>query len=435
MKIVDYLKQHALINGSKIAVKSDEVQFTYSELYQMILQRKESYVQYRGKAVAFRVVQSYEFLVDYFAIHLAGGIAVPLDKNFPDSSFNLLCDELENSFFDSSIADILFTTGTTGASKGVMISHEAIVANAENLIDAQGFHSEQTFIICGPLNHIGSLSKIYPSIIVGSTIHVLNGLKDLNAFFYAIEQSPNSVATFMVPATIRMVLSMDTARLHQNSHKIDFIETGAAPISESDMKKLCEVLPCSKLFNTYASTETGIIATYDYKKYGCIAGCLGKPMKHSSISFTDEGFIICMGKTLMSGYWNDQLLTESVLKNHCIYTKDLGTWDENGNLRLLGRDGDVINIGGYKVSPTEIEDVVLGIKGVLDCVCIPFSHKVLGCTLKLLVKTDKDSKPTFKEIAARLKEVLEPYKVPQFYEYVESINRTFNGKINRKAYK
>ena len=103
-----------------------------------------------------------------------------------------------------------------------------------------------------------------------------------------------------------------------------------------------------------------------------------------------------------------------------------------GRLRLQGRGDDTINIGGYKVAPSEIEDVVLSFSGVKDCVCISASHPVIGTVLKLLSVPNNDYNR--KELIAFLKERLEPYKVPILYEEVSIIQRTFNGKIDRKFY-
>ena len=103
-----------------------------------------------------------------------------------------------------------------------------------------------------------------------------------------------------------------------------------------------------------------------------------------------------------------------------------------GRLRLQGRGDDTINIGGYKVAPSEIEDVVLSFSGVKDCVCISATHSVIGTVLKLLSVPNNDYNR--KELIAFLKERLEPYKVPVLYEEVSIIQRTFNGKIDRKFY-
>ena len=331
-------------------------------------------------------------------------------------------------------ADVLFTTGTTGRSKGVVISHRAIVADAENLVEAQGYESNVTFIISGPLNHIGSLSKIYPTVMVGGTLHITEGMKCIDDFFRAAETAKGPVATFLVPASIRMLLAFGERRLAELAGKVAFIETGAAPISVSDMQRLCAVLPGSRLFNTYASTETGIIATYDYNAGGCIAGCLGKPMRNSSITITAEGYVACKGQTLMTGYLGDKEQTGKVLRNGMLITSDIGHIDAEGRLMLEGRSGDVINVGGYKVVPTEVEDVAMALPQIVDCLCVPANHPVLGTVLKLLTVMEEGAKLDKRAIALALKASLESYKVPVFYEQVEEIRRTFNGKPDRKSY-
>lgn len=107
----------------------------------------------------------------------------------------------------------------------------------------------------------------------------------------------------------------------------------------------CFILPQSRLYNTYASTETGIISTYDFLHGECLAGCVGKPMKHAGFIIGEDGKIACTGKTLMSGYYGDEALTRSIMKEGVLYTSDRGTVDEQGHLRLKGRDGDIIQCG------------------------------------------------------------------------------------------
>lgn len=157
-------------------------------------------------------------------------------------------------------------------------------------------------------------------------------------------------------------------------------------------------------------------------------------MKHAGFIIGEDGKIACTGKTLMSGYYGDEALTRSIMKEGVLYTSDRGTVDEQGHLRLKGRDGDIINVGGYKVAPDEVEDVALSLPFIKDCICIPANHRVLGTILKLLVVLDGNHPCNKREIALALRDKLEPYKIPTQYEQVENIQRTFNGKINRKAY-
>ena len=352
-------------------------------------------------------------------------------------------------------SSILYTTGTTGSAKGVIISAKAWTANAENLIDRLGFTSDLVFIICGPLNHLGCLSKIFPTLMTGGTLYILEGLKDLNAFFEPFNSSHLSTfnfqlstftkfATFLVPSGIRMLMQFASKQLSAVSHRIDFIETGAAPISQHDMEQLCQLLPQTRLFNTYASTETGIVCSYEFSRYGCQPGVVGKPMKHSSVRIVEDGSVICSGDTLMSGYVGSPSGAPCPSE---IHTSDIGFLDEDGMLHLEGRSDDIINVGGYKVNPSEVEDVALAFEGVRDCICIPAPHPLLGTAPKLLYVPKEKVKDLNGEnvknlspfnlftFSTFLRSRLEPYKVPLFYEAVPSIKRTYNGKLDRKAYR
>lgn len=424
MTLEDYLRQDAERYADKVAVVCDGRQMTYRELYAAVCERAATMP--KGEVIAFRNSQDIDFLITYFAIHLAGSIAAPLEKDTPEARFQQIAKDLRAN--DG--ADILYTTGTTGRSKGVIISHRAIIADAENLIEGQGFSHDLVFIINGPLNHIGSLSKIWPVILTGATLYILEGMKDLNAFFQALDYPAAKIATFFVPATIRMLLQFSGDRLAAYARKLDFIESGAAPLPRADMLRLCQLLPHTRLYNTYASTETGIIATYNYNDGRCLEGCLGHPMSHSRITIADDGLIACQGDTLMSGYAGDSASEVPTT----ILTSDVGYLDDEGMLHLVGRQNDTINVGGYKVAPTEVEAAAMSLPQVEDCICIAVSHPILGSALKLLVVMSEGVNLNKREMARSLNTLLETYKVPQLYEQVEAVRRTYNGKIDRKYY-
>ena len=430
MTLEDYLYQNAQRYSSKVAVVCGDQSLTYAQLWQEVERRSHDFRPH--EVVCFRSSQDIDFLVTYMAVHLAGGVSAPLEHGMPDVLFEEVCGRLREAA--DGIADILYTTGTTGQSKGVMVSHRALIADAENLIAGQGFSHDLVFVVNGPLNHIGSLSKIWPCIILGATILIIEGMKDLTAFFHALDYPAPKMATFFVPATIRMILQFAPDKLASYADKLDFIESGAAPLPQADMLRLCELLPKTRLYNTYASTETGIIATYNYNDGRCMANCLGRPMPHSRVLITPEGLIACQGDTLMSGYVGDPELTATVLRDDTIFTSDIGTLDDEGMLHLSGRASDVINVGGFKVSPIEVEEVAMSNPLVSDCICISAAHPVTGRALKLLVVTPPGQTLDKRSLARYLADRLEPYKVPMLYEQVSTIARTYNGKLNRKYY-
>lgn len=433
-RLEDYVSRHAIEDGQRVAIACGNESVSYRQLFDRVSERADSIRRQADKAILLKATPGIDFIVTYLATHLAGKAFVPLERDIPDRRIEEIRQLTGKAHIPEDVADILFTTGTTGKQKGTMLSHDAITANGENLIAAQGFHQDLTFIISGPINHIGSLSKLWPTLMVGGTIVITEGLKDLPAFYRATERHPGRLATFLVPASLRFLMRFDKERWSACATRFEFIETGAAPMSQSDMEELAALFPDTRLYNTYASTETGIVCTHDYCHEGCWAGCLGKPMKHARISISPEGTITCQGPMLMTGYLGDQALTDSVLRNGSLYTNDLGTIDTRGRLRLIGRKGDIINIGGYKVSPVEVEQAAAAFPGVADCVCLGCRHPVMGSVLKLVYVPTEGNRFRQADLIAHLKQNLEPYKVPTLYETASAIRRTYNGKLDRKAY-
>ena len=193
MTLEDYLEQDAALYPDKLAVICGDEQCTYAELWQRVTNRiaeltaKSQKLTANSQIVCLRALPTIDYLVDYFALHRAGYVVAPLEKDMPEDTFKEIERQLCQHTVPEGSADILYTTGTTGKSKGVIVSHRTIVADAENLIAGQGFSHDTVFVINGPLNHIGSLSKIYPQILLGGTIIIVNGMKDLDAFFAAFQ--------------------------------------------------------------------------------------------------------------------------------------------------------------------------------------------------------------------------------------------------------
>lgn len=418
MRWIDYVAKVVERYPDTLAVICHGEQLTYAQLWEAVGKealrlRDIEHIQ-EGQYYVQACTQDIAYVVRFLALHLIGARC-----------------------------DILYTTGSTGKPKAVLLSDEGMIANGENLIDAMGFHHGLTFVICGPLDHFGPWSKLLPVFMTGGTLHILDGLKDLDALFDALRPSTfangeSKSATFLVPSAIRMLLQFSRERLTELADCIEFIETGAAPMATSDMQQLREVLPNTRLYNTYASTETGIVCTYPYHlAQSILQGCVGPPMKHSEVSIGPDGEICVSGPILMAGYLNEDadghFQLEPVGKS--FQTSDLGYLDSEGRLFLTGRSSEFINIGGLKLSPVEVEDAAMGFAGIIDCLCIPISHPVMGQVPKLLIVLQEGVTLNKKEIARYLKEKLtETWKVPINYEVVEEIRKMPNGKKNRKSY-
>lgn len=433
-KLFEFIKYHAVKSPEHMALICGNERINYAQFYERVMEESVVWRSNANTCIVIQTSQTIDFVISYFAIQMAEKVVVPLESNLPVKQVESIRELVDHCSITKDISDVLFTTGTTGRQKGVMLSHKAILANAENLIESQGFSPDTVFVVSGPLNHIGSLSKIWPIVMLGGTLHITEGIKDMDVFLSAFNEESTHFATFLVPASIRMLLQFSPSKIKELSNRIEFIETGAAPISQNDMILLRQFLPKTRLYNTYASTETGIVTTYDFSSNDCVSGLLGMPMKHATIFITDKGTIACKGDMIMSGYIGDTDLTNQVLQNGVVYTSDIGTIDSKNYLHLCGRVGDMINVGGYKVSPIEIENVVLEYPGIKECICTSANHPVIGTVVKLLYVTDKNVLFEQKGLIKFLKVKLEHYKVPFYYHKTDKIEKTYNGKINRKFY-
>ena len=243
MTLEQSIYHHSVADPEKVAAVCGKESVTYSQLWDRIIKRAEE-LKSEGvlpnRPYVFRASQDIDFVVTYCAVHHVGAIAVPMEQKVTDEYFNAISAEVAACEFSEDIVDILYTTGTTGKSKGVMLSETALVSCADNFITDLQFSSDLLFIISGPLSHIASLFKMHPVLTVGGTICILDGLKDINAFFDVFDLPFRKFATFMVPASLRLIMQFSYDRLCSLADKIDFIETGAAPITQHDMEMLAK---------------------------------------------------------------------------------------------------------------------------------------------------------------------------------------------------
>ena len=151
MLIEDKLRQNAEQQPHKTALICGDEAYTYGQLWQAVMAKVDAMGDVKGRLMPLVATSTADFLIAYFAVHVAGAVAVPLHKDLPKSKLDEYSARLSRGSAPEGVADILFTTGTTGNAKAVMISHQTIWANAENLVFSQGFSSDVTFIINGPL--------------------------------------------------------------------------------------------------------------------------------------------------------------------------------------------------------------------------------------------------------------------------------------------
>ena len=202
----------------------------------------------------------------------------------------------------------------------------------------------------------------------------------------------------------------------------------------------------ANLFNIKVFTVNNM-STYfkDFNKYAELKNCVGKAMPHSRAFFVDDnkkeiisssdniGLLAVEGDATMKGYFREPELTAEIKDGQIIYTKDMGYIDKDGFVYILGRNDDIVNVGGLKVSPLDVEAAVLSYSEVADCICIGVPDEITGEALKLLIVPSDGF--IMMDLQTILSEKLESYKNPKQIEIVDKVERTYNGKLNRKAYK
>lgn len=480
--IVECVANYAQETPEKPCVIDDQRETTYYEYWCEIVRFKQ-YLTEKGIKTADRVIvearQSVEYLALELAIQLCGAIFVPMERNcgskrigeviaLADAALAITnheevfscplitykqllketCDiepRFEGLIFPDrkTTSEILFTTGTTGKPKGIELSHENDIALAENVIYGVEMKPDNVELIPVPLNHSHGLRRYYGNMLNGSTVIILNGVLNVQEVFSHIERYRVN-AMDLVPAFLAMMLKLTKNKLADYKDQLRYIQLGAAPLPETDKETLCKLLPDTRLYNFYGSTESGCVSILDFNKDRGRQHCIGVPTCNVKLRFVDDdrneiaateenlGLLAFYGPMNMKGYWNDPRETEQVLKDGYIYTNDLAYQDHDGYIYLKGRKGDVINVGGSKVSPDEIEAAAAQYHGIKDCACVAAPDKIKGFVPKLFVEAEPETQLDVTDISTFLASSLEAYKVPRQIVIIDKIPRSFNGKILRK---
>ncbi len=487
--IVQRILEHALKNPNDIAVIANDHETTYQELANMIYSisvwLKAKGIK-QGDHVVVQASHEVTCPACWYAIHLVGAAVVPVEKTAPESRILEIATATDSRFViakntqkpetlssvswlsyddiyaiehkyeftaDTAIkypdinlvCDIVFTTGTTGKSKGVMLTHRQQSLYASGMINTYGLKINTRFLVAAPLNHVGGIRSTHFPLANGCCVVYIEGMGDLVKFFAVIEKH-HVTSMFLPPASIRVIISRTGDRFSKFKHQIDFVLSSSSPLFAGDSDGLKKLLPYSQLYNTFEATEIPGGTAYNYAKEGFRPNCIGKPVRTMDIALLTEdgrltkeagveGQICAKSEMVMKGYYNEPELTRSVFKDGWFVSSDIGTFDEDGFLYYIGRKDDVINIGGYKIAPTDVENLALQSGLVHECLCIEDRDEFGVPYLKLLVVVEDRSKFDPVALNAFLSDKLEKYKIPRVIDVVNALIKTFNGKTDRKAYR
>ena len=482
--VVDSLFYHARNSPDKVALIVGNQHVTYREMADHTIAVAKYFTSLgvkKASPVILSADASSAFIYGYFACHLLSAICVPVDPKCSEVKLNYIAKKVEpNAVFTSKgskvegvysghvsellnyltiennktnyliptgdcIADVLFTSGTTGDAKGVILTHGAISIAANHINRFIGNSYDDREVMPLPLSHSFGLGRLRCNVVTGATIILVPGFTNPALLYCAIEQC-KATGLASVPAGFAILLSMNPERIRRYANQLKYIEIGSAPMPMEHKKFLMKALPKTRICMHYGLTEASRSVFIEFHQDKEHLSSVGQPAHGVEIRIEDEqgsecnngepGRILIKGGHCTVGYWNNIVQTKKNLINGWLVTGDVGYIDSSGYLHLLAREDDIINIGGMKVSPAEVEEQIATHPSICDCVCvgIPDPRGISGQAIKaFLVKSAKINEfPSEKEIDNILRGVIEPYKIPVSYEWVEEIPKTESGKIKRR---
>ena len=342
------------------------------------------------------------------------------------------------------LAAILYTSGTTGRSKGAMLSHGNMLSNAVMLKEYWGFQTGDVLIHALPIFHVhGLFVAIHSALINGSKMMWQNKF------------DPEAVIAAMPKATVFMgVPTLYTRMLAQNSltreatKNMRLFVAGSAPLLKETHEEW-EQRTGHKILERYGMSETVMLTSNPYaadprykNQSERRAGTVGFPLPGVSLRVCNDqdidlptgeiGGIQVKGSNVFAGYWRmPEKTAEEFTADGFFRTGDVGYQDERGYVRIVGRSKDLIISGGYNVYPAEIEGYINDIGGVAESALIGVPHPDFGEVGIALVTAKPGATPNAQAILATLKSKLANFKIPKRCEIVSELPRNTMGKVQK----
>ncbi|SEG83701.1 Acyl-CoA synthetase (AMP-forming)/AMP-acid ligase II [Thermomonospora echinospora] len=423
----------------------------------------------RGDRVALCAPNSVEWIVAAFGLLTAGGVLVPvgtrlraeeiadvvvrsrtkmmlvrqgfLGRRYGAPSGVPVID-LTEGFLDggapfertvrgTDVADIVFTSGTTGRPKGVMMNHTQTLRKYSGWGDLAGLREGDRYLVVSPFSHtFGYKAGCIAALLKGATI-IPVPVFDTGRVLEMVERE--RVTMLPGPPTVyHALLSAPGDRFTRGGHDVSSLRTaatGAADIPVELIRRIASELPFASVMTAYGLTEAGTVTcSRPGDSFEDIATTVGTPCEGMQVRIADDGEVLVRGYSVMQGYLDDPEATaQAIDADGWLHTGDLGSMDERGRLRIVGRKKDMFIVGGFNAYPAEIEGFLMEHPAVVQAAVIGVPDERLGEVGKAFVV--RQGPVSVEELIAWSRTRMAGYKVPRHVEFLEELPLNATGKV------
>ena len=340
------------------------------------------------------------------------------------------------------LAALLYTSGTTGRSKGAMLTHGNLLSNAQALTDLWQITDEDRLIHALPIFHThGLFVAMNTSLLAGVQVRLMERF-DLAR---VLDEMPQSTLLMGVPTFYTRMLA--DSRLDQRRCKnMRLFVSGSAPLLAETHEAFADRTG-HRILERYGMTETNMNTSNPYEG-ARLAGTVGRPLPGVEVRITSSdttsspakelpvgeiGMVEVRGPNVFKGYWNmPEKTAEELRADGFFLTGDLGRVDDNGYLTIVGREKDLIISGGYNIYPKEIEDVLNDMDGVLESAVFGASDPDFGEKVIAAIVTETGVAVSEDKLRAEISGSLARFKHPRHYQFIEELPRNTMGKVQKK---
>ena len=370
-------------------------------------------------------------------------------ENFLDgaSDEELLFPEAE----DNDTTVIMFTAGTTGVPKGVMLTHDSFASYLLATVDPADPDVEETNLLTVPLYHIAGLQAALAAVYGGRTMVVMRQFEPVE--WLTLVQQHKANRAMVVPTMLKHL--MEHPRFHDyDLSSLDVITYGAAPMPLEVIKRAIEEFPGVRFINAFGQTETASTITMLPPEDHVLDGTpeeieqklrrltsIGRPLEDVEVEIVNEegrpvavgevGEIVARGERMMAGYWREEAATRDAIRSGWIYTGDLGYQDADSYIYLSGRAKDFIKRGGEMVSPEEVEQVLRSHPQVDDAAVIGVPDPEWGEEVRAVVVA-RSKNVDEGELIQFCQQRLAGFKRPRSVVFVDELPRNVMGKVLKR---